>query len=108
VYLNAKARAHDTTAKSNIRAVVLAAEVYAVDNDGTRGDADGRRGTTGYRGMTMALLRRYDAALAPTAGFHGRPTTTSYCARDQQGGTWWSARGPGISSLAFKQNHRCR
>lgn len=107
-YISFKDPANDAVAKTNIRSLALVAEVYYADNDGTAGDADGKAGTRGYKGMTLGILRGYNPALSPTLSFRGKPKTGSYCARAKQGTTWWSAAGPGITADSFEQNKKCK
>jgi len=104
------AKAADGSARANIRAAVPAVEAFATDNVGVKGDADGKAATTGYKGMTPALLRkRYDDGIAPTLKVvSGKTTATQYCLTDTQRGRAWSARGPGLTTSSFKNNANCK
>lgn len=107
--LGFRTRAADTAAKANIRAAVHAAELFSLDNVGARGDADNRRGTTGYKGMTAALLRAYEPGLAASLTVvSGKTTATAYCLRATENGRTWSALGPGISDRSFRLSKNCR
>lgn len=108
-YLGLQAQAADTTAKSNIRAARVAAEAYALDNVGANGDADGKANTTGYKGMTVKILRtKYDAGISPTiAVVTGKTTQTTYCLSETVNGRTWSTLGPGGSD-AFVKNAKCK
>jgi prepilin-type N-terminal cleavage/methylation domain-containing protein len=107
-YISLTDPANEAVAKTNIKSVALVAEVYYSDNDGTAGDADGKAGTQGYKGMTMGILRRYNPALPASLSFKGKPKTGSYCVRTNHGGTWWSAQGPGVAAGSFKNNKKCK
>ncbi len=109
-YLGFRTRAADTAAKANIRAAAPAAEMFAADNIGAKGDADNKKNTVGYKGMTAGLLRtNYDAGLANTlAVVSGKTTATAYCLTATESGRTWSAMGPGISDQSFKNNKNCK
>ena len=109
-YLGAQTRAAHGAAKANIRAAVPAVEMFAADNVGVKGDADNKASTSGYKGMTAALLQsKYDAGIAPTLiVVAGKTTATQYCLTDTQRGNTWSALGPGLSSASFKNNSKCK
>jgi type IV pilus assembly protein PilA len=109
-YLGLQARAADAAAKSNLRAAVPAAAAFAVDNTGTKGDADNKKRTQGYKGMTAAILRTaYDAGLSPTLKVvSGRTGTGSYCLSDKHQGRSWSVRGPGVASSSFSKSANCK
>ncbi len=109
-YLGAQSRAAHATAKSNIRAALPAVEAFAADNTGVKGDADNKANTSGYKGMTAALLRsKYDAGISESlAVVSGKTTATAYCLTDTQKGNAWSALGPGIGSASFKNNAKCK
>lgn len=106
-YLGFQARAQDATAKSNLRSAMAVAGLYADDNIGTASDADGLKSTTGYEGMTAAILRAgYDAGLAANlAVVSGKTTTTEYCLTDTEGAGTWSLLGPG--PVSFHNNATC-
>jgi prepilin-type N-terminal cleavage/methylation domain-containing protein len=107
-YLGFKARAQDATAKSNLRSAVPAVEDYAVDNVGAKGDADGKKGTTGYKGMTATILQAsYDAGLSPNLTVvSGKTNATKYCLTDTEGAQTWSLLGP--PPLTFHNNAKCK
>ena len=107
-YLSMSDRADDTAAKSSIRAVVLAAEVYAIDNTGDTSDVDGKKNTIGYKGMTIDLLRDYDQNLSGALTFKGKPKVSSYCVVYKSGSVSWSAAGPNISSDSYVKNAKCK
>jgi hypothetical protein len=46
-----------------VRAALPAVEAYDADNIGSAGDVDASAATTGYAGMTLALLQSYDGAV---------------------------------------------
>ncbi len=107
-YLSFKDRANKSAAQSDVRALVPSVESYNADNTGTASDADGSAATSGYQGMTLALLTQYDQSLSslpsnyavnPT-GFTA--TVTDYCISVSVGG--WTAykRGPG-GNIGVKQ-----
>ena len=79
-YLGFRERAHDASAKSNVRAAVPAVEAYGADNDG-------------YTGMDTAALLAIDAAIAVTVS-GAVPTDTTYCIQSVEGGQTWSKAGP--------------
>jgi prepilin-type N-terminal cleavage/methylation domain-containing protein len=62
-YLGFKDRAQKRAAQSNVRIAIPSAEAYAQDNDGTATDSDANAATTGYTGMTIALLQAIDPAV---------------------------------------------
>ncbi len=109
-YLGFRNSAEVRAAKASIRTAIPAIETYWMDNTGHRNDADGRRRTTGYRGATVAILRsKYDAGLSPSLSILARKTNvTQYCLVYRKGTQVWSALGPGISSLSYVNNSRCR
>ena len=96
-YLSFKDRANKSAAQSDVRALVPSVESFNSDNSGSAGDVDSSATTSGYQGMTLALLKSvYDQsidtsttspyAVNPT-GFTG--TTTDYCITATIGG--WTA-----------------
>ena len=108
-YHGIETRAADTSAKANIRAAIPAVEAFASDNIGAKGDADNKRTTTGYKGMTAALLRKSDPGISSTLTVvSGKTTATAYCLTDTQRGRPWSALGPGAESSSFKSNNKCK
>ena len=79
-YLKFKDRANKAAAQANVRAAIPAVEAFNSDNTGASGDVDGVTTTSGYQGMTLALLQsNYDDGvkniLIPSANL----STTSYC-----------------------------
>ncbi len=108
-YFSMRDRATVAMAKANIRALAIAAEIYAAENVGNKTDADGKKNTTGYKGMTLARLRaKYDASLALHLSFKGAPTQGSYCAVFSSGAVKWSAQGPGINADSYVNNAKCK
>jgi prepilin-type N-terminal cleavage/methylation domain-containing protein len=108
-YVGMRDRAANTAAKSEIRAVAVAAEAYAIDNFGDKTDIDGKKSTTGYKGMTIDVLRdNYDASLAADLGFKGNPKNASFCIVYSSGSIRWSAAGPGINGDSYVDNAKCK
>jgi type IV pilus assembly protein PilA len=64
-YLGFKDRANKSAARANVRAAIPSIEAFAAD-----------KGTSGYTGMTKALLLAYDAGLKATVI---SASTTTYC-----------------------------
>jgi len=63
-YLSFKDRANKSAAQANIRSLIPSVEAYSADNDGTATDVDTTAATSGYQGMTMALLQsKYDQSI---------------------------------------------
>jgi type IV pilus assembly protein PilA len=56
-YLSFRGNAEKAAAQSNVRSAIPAAESYYQNNTGTASDADSNAATTGYAGMTIALLQ---------------------------------------------------
>ena len=100
--------AADATAKANIRSALPSVESFASDNVGTASDIDKKAATSGYRGMTVALLRKhYDAGLSPSVKIVSSKTTeTAYCIAATVDGHAWSALGP--SPTTFLNNAKCK
>ncbi len=101
-YLSFKDRANKVAAQSDVRALVPSVESWNQDNNGTAGDVDSSASTSGYQGMTLALLKsNYDQsidassstpyAINPT-GFTG--SVTDYCITATVGGWTASKHGP--------------
>ena len=68
-YLQFQDKAYKSTASSNVKAAVVAAELYAEDNfAGSQHDPDSAvsRTDSGFQGMTTAELKTYDANLSPS------------------------------------------
>jgi type IV pilus assembly protein PilA len=82
-YLKFRDRAHNSAAQANIRAAIPAMEAYNADNTGSASDADANAGTTGYAGMTLALLQGYDAAIKGMSVV--AVSTTGYCVKGTSG-----------------------
>jgi type IV pilus assembly protein PilA len=76
-YVGFKARAAQTAAQANVRAAIPAVETFFGDNSGTATDIDGSAATSGYQGMTLALLQGIDAGVRLSV--IKSLTTTSYC-----------------------------
>ncbi len=86
-YLSFKDRANKSAAMGDIRTIIPSIESWNQDNGGTSGDVDGSASTSGYQGMTIALLKsNYDQSLDASStspysinpsGFSGSPT--DYC-----------------------------
>src|SRR5512146_2705389 len=56
-YLSFRGNAEKAAAKSNVRSAIPAAEGFYQNNTGVAGDADNNAATSGYAGMTTALLQ---------------------------------------------------
>jgi type IV pilus assembly protein PilA len=101
-YLSFKDRANKTAAQADVRALVPSVESWNQDNNGTAGDIDGSATTSGYQGMTLALLKSwYDQSIdssssSPYAinpsGFTG--SATDYCITATVGGWTGFKHGP--------------
>ena len=78
--------------KANVRAALPAVEVYDADNIGTASDVDASAATTGYAGMTLALLQSYDGAVENVTV--GSASSTTYCVKSTVGGKVWYKNGP--------------
>jgi len=91
-YLTFKLRANDSAAQSNVSAAVPAVTAYGADNDGSATDKDSDAATSGYQGMTLALLQTYDAGVKNIA--IGTVSTTSYCVSSTVGVKVWRKNGP--------------
>jgi type IV pilus assembly protein PilA len=93
-YLAFKDRANNQAARANVRSSIPAVEAYNADNLGTSTDVDANASTTGYAGMTLALLQStYDQGvknvLIQTA------TTVDYCVESTVGTKVWHKSNPG-------------
>jgi type IV pilus assembly protein PilA len=99
-YLSFKDRANKSAAQSDVRAMIPSVESFNSDNNGSTSDVDGLSSTSGYNGMTLALLKStYDQSIDATgtspyvvqvAGFVPSPDATSdYCVTATVGG--WTA-----------------
>ena len=81
-YMSFRDRANDSAAKANVRAAIPAVEAYFADS------------TTGYTGMTLALLQStYDQGIKGITIESADATT--YCVQSTVGGKTWSKDGPG-------------
>jgi type IV pilus assembly protein PilA len=86
-YLGFKDRANKVAAQADVRALIPSVESWNQDNNGTAGDIDASASTSGYQGMTLALLKsNYDQSIDTSAstpfvlnptGFTG--SATDYC-----------------------------
>src|SRR5262245_37515857 len=98
-YLGFRDRANKSAAQSNVRAVLPSVEAYSSDNVGAgETGADGDVATTGYKGMTPAILQsKYDQGLnvsAYTFGNLGDASTPTYCISSTVGGWTAAKNGP--------------
>ncbi len=108
-YIGFRDRASDTAAKANIRAALPAIEMFAFLNDGTKGDADGKKGTRGYKGMSVDFLRLIDAGISDSLTVvNGKTKENVYCLRADVNGRTWSALGPEITDQSYKANKNCK
>ena len=107
-YAGFRTHALDSSAKANIRSALPAVEQFAADNIGATGDADGKKNTAGYKGMTPAILQAsYDSGLSPNLSVLASKTNdTQYCIVDTEGTQTWSLLGPGPQS--FVANAKCK
>jgi type IV pilus assembly protein PilA len=100
-YLSFKDRANKSAAQSDVRALIPSIESFNADNTGTATDADASAATTGYQGVTLALLTQYDQSLnGLPSNYHIDQSAsfnlvTDYCVSVDVGG--WTAfkHGPG-------------
>ena len=87
-YLGFRDRAAKAANQANVRAAIPSIETYAADNNGSSTDIDVTAATTGYAGMTTALLRTIDAGLSPSIEiFATAPTATYYCMQTKNAAT---------------------
>jgi type IV pilus assembly protein PilA len=111
-YLSFKDRANKSAAQSDVRALVPSVESFNSDNTGTAGDVDSTASTTGYQGMTLALLKStYDQSIdngstspyTVIASF-STASATDYCITATVGG--WTAfkHGPAGPISVTKQS----
>ena len=108
-YLGMRDRAVETKAKSSIHEVVVAAEVFSMDNTGDKTDIDGKKNTVGYKGMTIDLLRdNYNQSLSGDLRFKGNPKDDSYCVVYTSGSISWSAAGPNLGPASYFNNAKCK
>jgi type IV pilus assembly protein PilA len=72
-YLSFKDRANKSAAQAAVRALVPSLESFNSDNGGTANDVDGNPSTSGYQGISLAILKSaYDQAI------DANPSTTPY------------------------------
>jgi type IV pilus assembly protein PilA len=94
-YLSFRGRANDAAAKANVRSIIPSIESFYADNDGTAGDPDATVGTTGYAGMTLALLQStYDQALDVSKYTLTGVSSSTYCVSSVSGDKVWKKAGP--------------
>jgi type IV pilus assembly protein PilA len=94
-YLSFRGRANDAAAKANVRSIIPSIESYYADNEGVAGDADNDAATTGYAGMTLALLQStYDQALNVSKYTLGTISSSNYCVSSVSGDKVWKKAGP--------------
>jgi len=77
-YMSFRDRAADAASKANVRAAIPAVEAFSADNDGSATDIDADALTSGYQGMTLALLQTIDQGLTSTLAV-GTVSDSSYC-----------------------------
>jgi prepilin-type N-terminal cleavage/methylation domain-containing protein len=79
-YLGFRDRAQKAANQANVRAAIPSIETFAADNNGSLTDIDADDTTTGYDGMTTALLLTIDAGLSPDIELGATaPTSSYYC-----------------------------
>ena len=78
-YLGFRERANRSAAQANVRSAIPSVETYSNDNFGDAADADSNAATTGYQGMTTALLRNIDAGLSTTLTIGPTLDPDTYC-----------------------------
>ncbi|MEX0673749.1 MAG: prepilin-type N-terminal cleavage/methylation domain-containing protein [Gaiellaceae bacterium] len=83
-YMSFRDRAADAASKANVRAAIPAVEAFSADNDGSATDIDADALTSGYQGMTLALLQTIDQGLTSTLAV-GTVTDSSYCVQAGSG-----------------------
>jgi prepilin-type N-terminal cleavage/methylation domain-containing protein len=92
-YLGYRDRAIRSTASSNLRQAIPAAEVYYGENGS-------------YLGMTRAGLLALNIGISPNLQVASANATT-YCLTDTVGGQAWSMPGPGASVADIVPNATC-
>ena len=86
-YLGFRERATRSANQANVRAAIPSIETFAADNVVTgTGDSNPAVNTTGYDGMTPALLRNIDAGLSNDLRVV-TATTSTYCVEAGGNGT---------------------
>jgi type IV pilus assembly protein PilA len=107
-YLSFKDRANKDAAQGDVRTIVPSIESWNQDNGGTANDVDGSASTSGYQGMTVALLKsNYDQSLdaSSSSPFQINPTgftgsATDYCVTSTVGVFTGYKHGPaGVISV---------
>jgi type IV pilus assembly protein PilA len=87
-YLGFRDRAQKAANQANIRAAIPSVETFAADNNGSTTDVDGSSTTSGYAGMTTALLQTIDAGLSPNIEIGATtPTSSYYCLQTKNAAT---------------------
>jgi type IV pilus assembly protein PilA len=87
-YLGFRDRAAKAANQANVRAAIPSIETFAADNNGSATDIDATAATTGYAGMTTALLLTIDAGLSPDIEIGATaPTATYYCIQTKNAAT---------------------
>jgi type IV pilus assembly protein PilA len=105
-YRGLRTRSADNSAKAIIHAAMPAATSYGLNNTGSSTDSDSNAATTGFQGMTTALLRTIDKGIPSTLTVYAaKTTTTTYCITITQQGRVWSALAPGV--VSYKNNATC-
>ena len=101
-YLSFKDRANKSAAQANVRALIPSVEAFSADNDGTATDVDASAATSGYQGMTMALLQsKYDQSIQVANYGVSNLAVTGYCVQTSKGGwTAWKKDPSGVISVA--------
>jgi type IV pilus assembly protein PilA len=101
-YLSFKDRANKSAAQANVRALIPSVEAFSADNDGTATDVDTSAATSGYQGMTMALLQsKYDQSIQVGNYSVSNLAVTDYCVQTSKGGwTAWKHGPQGVISVA--------
>jgi type IV pilus assembly protein PilA len=111
-YLSFKDRANKSAAQSDVRALVPSVESFNTDNNGSASDVDGNASTTGYDGLSLAVLKSaYDQSIDSNASTtpYAIPSTfvptgsasVDYCITATVGGWTGYKHGPaGTISVA--------
>jgi len=87
-YLGFRDRAQKAANQANVRAAIPSIETFAADNNGSSSDVDATAATTGYTGMTVALLQTIDAGLSPDIEIGTTaPTSSYYCIQTKNAAT---------------------
>ena len=106
-YLGFRERASRSAAQANVRAALPAVETYASDNIGTATDIDANALTSGYVGMTTALMQGIDAGLSPTLTVGPTLATGQYCVSSTVGGFTYAYglgnAGPFVNGQVLEQ-----